>query len=81
MTAQCFLFFVAGFDTSSFILNMTLLELAVNTDIQKTLQEEIDHFAAQNENKITYELVNSMPYLHKVIQGRNLGIEFYSSVR
>lgn len=76
MTAQCFLFFVAGFDTSSLILSMTLLELAINTDIQKRLHEEIDTMTTENDSKITYEMLKRMPYLHKVVQGNDHGFDF-----
>lgn len=70
MTAQCFLFFVAGFDTSSLVLSMTLLELALNRDVQDKLQEEIDHYFKENGETITYEMIQQMKYLHKVVQGR-----------
>ena len=69
ITAQCFLFFVAGFDTSSLILSVTLLELAVNRDVQNKLHEEIDRNLEENENTITYEMIQKMQYLHKVVQG------------
>ena len=69
MTAQCFLFFIAGFDTSSFILSTTLLELAMDEAVQSKLHDEIDHYLEQNANIVTYEMIQKMPYLHKVVQG------------
>ena len=72
MTAQCFQFFVAGFDTSSLILSSTLLELALNRHVQNKLHEEIDNYLQKNNNEITYEIIQRMPYLHKVVQGNVL---------
>lgn len=69
MTAQCFLFFVAGFDTSSLVLSMTLLELAVNREIQEKLQQEIDDKVSEYGGKISYEMIKNMTYLHMVVQG------------
>ncbi|XP_065202849.1 probable cytochrome P450 6a13 [Planococcus citri] len=67
MAAQCFLFFVAGFDTSNLVLSGALFELALQADIQKKLQDEIDEYLQKYDDKITYEMVKSMPYLNQVV--------------
>ncbi|XP_065206672.1 uncharacterized protein LOC135836028 [Planococcus citri] len=67
MTAQCFLFFVAGFDTSSSALSGALYELAANLSIQRKLQDEIDEYLRKNDDKISYEMVKSMPYLNQIV--------------
>ncbi|XP_065202850.1 cytochrome P450 6k1-like [Planococcus citri] len=67
MAAQCFLFFIAGFDTSNLVLSGALFELALQTDIQKKLQDEIDEFLQKYDDEITYEMVKSMPYLNLVV--------------
>lgn len=70
MAAQCFIFFFGGFDTSSTVISMTLLELTMNLDIQRRLQEEIDNAIIENGGQVTYDMVKNMPYLHKVVQGQ-----------
>lgn len=40
--AQCFQFLIAGFDTTSAILSFTTHELAINSDVQEKLFQEID---------------------------------------
>lgn len=66
--AQSFVFFFAGMDTSSNALLFTAYELALNTDIQTKLFEEI---RATNEDidktLVTYDLLQKMKYLDQVI--------------
>ncbi|XP_065205804.1 uncharacterized protein LOC135835465 [Planococcus citri] len=67
MTAQSFLFFIAGFDSSSMVLNGALFELALYTDVQRRVQHEIDEYLQKYDQKITYEMVHCMPYLNQVV--------------
>ncbi|XP_049307455.1 cytochrome P450 6a8-like isoform X9 [Bactrocera dorsalis] len=67
MTAQAFVFFVAGFETSSSTLTFLLYELALNPDIQKRLREEIQEAVENHGGKVTYECVNSMSYMKQVV--------------
>ncbi|CAD7012835.1 cytochrome P450 6a9 [Ceratitis capitata] len=67
MTAQVFVFFVAGFETSSTTLAFLLYELALNPDMQQRLREEIIEAVGQHDGKVTYECINSMPYMKQVI--------------
>lgn len=67
--AQCFVFFIAGFETSSGTLTFALYELAKNHEIQKKLHQEIDDVLERNESKVTYESLHDMPYLDKVVSG------------
>lgn len=70
MTAQSIHFFTAGFEPTSFILSVTLLELAVHEDIQQKLQEQIDDAMMHYEDQtITYSMIKNLPFLHKVVQG------------
>lgn len=69
VTANAFLFYVAGFETSSTTLSFTLYELAKNPDVQEKLYEEIDRVLKKYDGKITYECVSEMTYLECCIDG------------
>ncbi|XP_011689994.1 PREDICTED: probable cytochrome P450 6a20 [Wasmannia auropunctata] len=65
-TAQSYIFFLAGFETSSTTMTYALYEMAQHQDIQDKVREEIDEVLAKYDN-LTYDAVNEMLYLHKVI--------------
>ncbi|XP_037036008.1 cytochrome P450 9e2-like [Bradysia coprophila] len=68
LVAQCLLFFLAGFDTSSTLLSFLANELALNPDVQEKLCREIDETVqCMKDEKLTYELLNSLKYLDQVI--------------
>lgn len=66
--AQSFVFFVAGFETSSTTTTYCLHELAQNQEIQDKLRKEI-HETMGERRTITYEDVFAMSYLDKVVSG------------
>ena len=72
IAAQAFVFFLAGFETSSTTMTFCLYELACNPDIQTRLREEIDAVLSKYDGKITYEAINEIDYLDKVINGEYL---------
>lgn len=63
MVAQAFVFFAAGFETSSSTSSYTLHQFAFNPDIQTRVQEEIDHVLSKYDNKLCYEAVAEMSLL------------------
>ncbi|XP_018571707.1 probable cytochrome P450 6a13 [Anoplophora glabripennis] len=67
ITAQCFVFFAAGFETSSTTTTFALYELSVNPEIQEKLREEILFTLEKHGNEVTYESIGEMTYLEKVI--------------
>lgn len=68
IVAQCLLFFVAGFETSSTMLTLTSYELVANPDIQQKLYEEIVQTNEDvNGNPITYDILQKMKYMDQVI--------------
>lgn len=72
LTAQCFVFYLAGFETSATTMTFALYELAVNQDIQNKLREEIFSVLKTHNNNVTYEAVSEMTYLDKILNGKLL---------
>ncbi|XP_018571706.1 cytochrome P450 6a8-like [Anoplophora glabripennis] len=66
VAAQCYLFFIAGFETSSTTMTFAIYELAVNQDIQDKVRKEVNEVLKKYDNKFTYEAMNEMTYLDKV---------------
>lgn len=67
MAAQCFVFFTAGFETSSMTINYCLYELAMNEDIQDRVRSEIQQAMASNGGQLTYESLMTMDLLDRVV--------------
>ena len=67
-SAQAYVFYLAGFETSSTTATFCLYELAKHKDIQDKLHKEI-HAVLEKHGDLTYNAVNDMTYLHKVISG------------
>uniref|UniRef100_A0A1A9ZPH1 Cytochrome P450 n=1 Tax=Glossina pallidipes TaxID=7398 RepID=A0A1A9ZPH1_GLOPL len=67
MAAQAFVFFIAGFETSSTTMSFCLYELAKHPDIQAKLRLEIETVLKQYNNELTYEALNSMSYMEQVV--------------
>nr|XP_031837098.1 cytochrome P450 9e2-like [Nomia melanderi] len=67
MTAQAFIFFAGGFESSSTLMCFAAYEIGVNPDIQRRLQEEIDEVLQSNNGKVSYEAINDMKYLDAII--------------
>ncbi|XP_031618769.1 cytochrome P450 6a9-like [Contarinia nasturtii] len=67
IAAQSFLFFVAGYETSSTTMLFTLYELALNQDVQKKVRHEIQN-AMRKHGEFTYEMMMDIPYLEQTIK-------------
>ncbi|XP_017016882.1 probable cytochrome P450 6a14 [Drosophila kikkawai] len=65
MAAQSFVFFFAGFETSSSTMSFCLYELALQQDIQDRLREEIETVLSGGE--LTYDAIAEMTYLDQVV--------------
>lgn len=69
LAAQANVFFAAGFETSSTTMSNALYELARNPLVQEKLHQEIDEILRNSEEKLSYDNVKNMKYLHCVFQG------------
>ncbi|KAG5667309.1 hypothetical protein PVAND_015295 [Polypedilum vanderplanki] len=64
--ANSYVFFLAGFETSSSAMMFSSYELALNQDIQGRLRTEINEVIAKHNGKVTYEAIMEMKYLDMV---------------
>lgn len=62
---QAFIFFLAGFETSSILMCFAAYELAAHSDIQEKVSREIEE--QENGEQLTYESLARMKYLDMVI--------------
>ncbi|KAL7026340.1 hypothetical protein ACKWTF_013873 [Chironomus riparius] len=67
IAAQCFIFFIAGHETSSSATTYALYKLALHMELQDKLRNEIKSVLAKHENKVTYEAMLEMKYLDMVV--------------
>nr|XP_021196066.2 cytochrome P450 6B6-like [Helicoverpa armigera]XP_049699591.1 cytochrome P450 6B6-like [Helicoverpa armigera]WRX05921.1 CYP6AB38 [Helicoverpa armigera] len=68
IAAQVFVFFAAGFETSSSATSFTLHQLAYHQEVQKKAQEEVDRVLAKHDGKLSYDAVKEMNYLEMVFK-------------
>lgn len=68
LVAQCFVFFLAGFDTVTWFLVSSSYHLAIHPDIQDRLLEEVDDTTSRlNGQSITYDDIHKMNYIDMVV--------------
>ena len=67
MTAQAFIFFFGGFESTSTLMCFAAYEIGINEEVQKRLQDEIDQVLEDCNGQVTYEAINAMKYLEAVI--------------
>ncbi|XP_011631427.2 probable cytochrome P450 6a14, partial [Pogonomyrmex barbatus] len=68
IASQAFVFFLAGFETSSTTMSNALYELALNPKIQDKLRAEIDECYAKHGERLTYDNIKQLDYLDKVFK-------------
>lgn len=67
MTAQAFIFFAAGFDTSASTLGFALYELAKQPQLQQRLRQEIEDSLQLHGGEFTYEGMQDLRYMELVL--------------
>ncbi|KAK4878166.1 hypothetical protein RN001_010672 [Aquatica leii] len=67
VAAQAFVFFLAGFETSSNVMMYCLYELALDQNIQEKLREEVNSVMERYDQVMTYESLNDLVYMRQVL--------------
>ncbi|CAK9804505.1 Cytochrome P450 6j1 [Anthophora quadrimaculata] len=67
ITAHAFSFYMDGYETSSITLSFIGYHLAVHTDIQEKVREEVNAKIAKYDGVLTFEALKEMTYMEQVI--------------
>ncbi|KAH8356247.1 hypothetical protein KR200_000355, partial [Drosophila serrata] len=70
--AQVFVFFIAGFETSSSTMAYALYELAKNPNIQDKVRNEVEEVLENHGQEFSFESIKDLKYLSMVIDGKLL---------
>ena len=63
------MFLLAGYETSASTLTFALYELALHPEIQQSLRAEIMQVLRKHDGKLTYDGIQDMSYLDRVVSG------------
>ena len=67
--AQALTFLLAGHETSASTMTFALYELALHSEIQQSLRAEILQMLSKHDGKLTYDGIQDMLYLDRVVSG------------
>ncbi|GLV36767.1 Cytochrome P450 6a2 [Carabus blaptoides fortunei] len=74
IAAQCYTFFLAGFETSSTTMTFALYELSKQPEVQDKLRQDIIETLRKHDGEYSYDAIMAMNYLDKVINGMRFGL-------
>ena len=63
------MFLIAGYESSASTLTFALYELALHPEIQQSLRAEIIQVLSKHDGKLTYDGIQEMLYLDRVVSG------------
>jgi hypothetical protein len=67
--AQALIFLTAGYKSSTSTMSFALYELSLHPEIQHRLREQILQVLSEHDGKLTYESMQDMSYLDRVVSG------------
>ena len=67
--AQALTFLIAGYEPSASTLSFALYELALHPEIQHSLRAEIVQVLSKHDGKLTYDGMQDMSYMDRVVSG------------
>ena len=67
--AQALAFLLAGFETAASTMSFALYELALHPEIQRSVRAEILQVLNKHNGKLTYDAMQDMSYLDRVLSG------------
>ncbi|XP_030572661.1 probable cytochrome P450 317a1 [Drosophila novamexicana] len=67
LTAHAFVFLKAGYEQTANTLSFVLYELALNTEVQSQVRQELKQTMAKHQNNLSYECVQSLTLMGHVI--------------
>ena len=67
--AQALSFLIGSVETSASTLSFTLYELEFHPEIQQILRAEILQVLSRYDGKLTYESIEEMSYMDRVVSG------------
>ncbi|XP_063387752.1 cytochrome P450 6B1-like [Cydia fagiglandana] len=66
ISAQSFVFYAAGYETSASTMGFLLYQLALNQDIQNKVIEELDAVLKKHNGEMSLEVISELTYMGKV---------------